>query len=241
MKKYAEILEAITAARAGIVDTAKSEKDLARKAMLVARRSGTDAEFDAAEAEYKAAGEKFAAECQRNEDIEMTVEVLKDNAAHAFFSESIGTICNIWNTYAGKPRGEKTAEKIQKEMLAALGVRIWIDNNYNDARITCYFGRESKAPFQSLEFGTICANGEKVPALVDNKVQPLSADMFCVYNCGAYVDDVAAHVQAIREAHEKALEAEAALSNAVSAYNRLTRGRMAQASTRGGVNRRFIV
>lgn len=239
MKKYAEILEAIAAARAGMIDTAKTEKDLTRKAMLVARVSGTDAELNAAEAAYKAAGEKFAAECQQNEDLEMTVEVLKDNAAHAFFNESIGTICGIWTKYAGKPRGEKTADKIQKEMLNALGVRVWIGNDYGNAKITCYFDRESKAPFQSLEFGTI--NGEKIPALVDNKVQPLSADMFRVYNCGAYVDDVAAHVQSLREAHEKALEAEAALTNAVSAYNGLTRGRIAQASTRGGVNRRFII
>lgn len=241
MKKYAEILKDIAAARAGMVDTAKTENDLTRKAMLVARVSGTDAELNAAEAAYKAAGEKFAAEYRRNEDLEMTVEVLKDNAAHAFFCESIGTICGIWTKYAGKPRGEKTAEKIQKEMFAALGVRIWIDNNYNDARITCYFGRESKAPFQSLEFGTINGNGEKIPALVDNKVQPLGADMFRVYNCGAYVDDVPAHVQAIREAHERACAAEAAFADAVSAYNRLTRGRIAQASTRGGVNRRFII
>lgn len=50
MKKYAEILKDIAAARAGMVDTAKTEKDLTRKAMLVARVSGTDAELNAAEA-----------------------------------------------------------------------------------------------------------------------------------------------------------------------------------------------
>ena len=239
MKKYAEILKDIAAARAGMVDTAKIEKDLTRKAMLVARVSGTDAELNAAEAAYKAAGEKFAAECQQNEDLEMTVEVLKDNAAHAFFNESIETICSIWTKYAGKPRGEKTADKIQKEMLNALGVRVWVGNDYGDAKITCYFDCESKAPFQKLEFGTI--NGEKIPALVDNKIQPLSANMFRVCYCGAYVDDVSAHVQAIREAHTKALEAEAAFANAVSAYNNLTRGNIAQASTRDGVKRWFIV
>lgn len=241
MKKYAEILKDIAAARAGMVDTAKTEKDLTRKAMLVARVSGTEAELNAAEAAYKAAGEKFAAECQRNEELEMTVEVLKDNAAQAFFAESIETICNIWTKYAGKNRGEKTADKIQKEMFNALGVRVWVGNDYGDAKITCYFDYESKAPFRSLEFSAIRTNAENVPALVDNKIQPLSADMFRVYNCGAYVDDVAAHVQAIREAHAKALEAEAALVNAVSVYNNLTRDRIAQASTREGVKRWFIV
>lgn len=240
MKKYVEILEAIAAARAGMVDTAKSEKEVARKAMAIAYKSGTDAEFDAAKAAYKAAEKKFAAECKHNEDLTMTLEILKDNAAQAFFAESIGTICTIWNKYAGKPHGEKTSDKIRKELFAALGVRVWVGNKYDDASITCYFDFGSKAPFSDLEFWAIRTNGEKNPALVDNKIQPLSPDVFRVYNCGAYVDDVPAHVKAIREAHEKAMEAETAFANAVLAYNSLTRGNISRASTREGV-KRYIV
>lgn len=238
MKKYAEILKDIAAARAGMIDTAKTEKDLTRNAMLTARKSGTDAEFNAAEAAYKAAAEKYVAECKHNEDLQMAVEVLRDNAAQAFFAENIGAICAVWNKYAGKPCGEKTSDKIRKELFADLGVRVWIGNKYNDAGITCYF--DAPAPFRDLEFGATRANGETIPALVNNKIQTINPDVFRVCNCGAYVDDVAAHVQAIREAHEKALEAESAFSEAVSAYNRLTRGCIEQASTRGGVNRRFI-
>lgn len=240
MKKYVEILEAITAARAGMVDTAKSEREFAREAMVIAHKSGTDAEFDEAKAAYKAAEEKFAAECRHNEDLKMALEILKDNAAQAFFAESIGTICTVWNKYAGKPHGEKTSDKIRKELFLALGVRVWVGNKYDDASITCYFDFGSKAPFSDLEFLAIRTNGEKNPALVDNKIQPLSPDVFRVYNCGAYVDDVPAHVQAIREAHEKALEAETAFANAVSAYNSLTRGNISRASTREGV-KRYIV
>lgn len=240
MKKYVEILDAITAARAGMVDTAKSEREFAREAMVIAHKSGTDAEFDAAQAAYKAAEEKFAAECKHNEDLKMTLEILKDNAAQAFFAESIETICTIWNKYAGKPHGEKTSDKIRKELFAALGARVWVGNKYDDASITCYFDFGSKAPFRDLEFCAIRTNGEKVPALVDNKIQPLSPDFFRVYNCGAYVDDVPAHVQAIREAHEKAQQAETAFANAVSAYNSLTRGNIARASTREGVKRYFV-
>lgn len=117
MKKYAEILEAITAARAGMVDTAKSEKELSKKAMVIAYKSGTDAEFDAAKAAYKAAEEKFSDERKHNEDLEMAFEILKDNAAQAFFAESIGTICTIWNKYAGKPHGERPLKKLEKNCL----------------------------------------------------------------------------------------------------------------------------
>lgn len=238
MKKYAEILKDIAAARAGMVDTAKAEKDLMRNAMLSARKSGSDAEFDAAKTAYEAAAEKYAAECKHNEDLQMTVEVLKDNAAQAFFAENIQTICSIWSKYAGKPCGEKTAEKIQKELFAALGVRVWISNKYSDACITCYF--DIGAPFRSLEFCAIRTNGEAIPALIGNKIQSLSPEVFRVYNCGAYVDDVPAHVQAIREAHDKAREAEAAFTDAVSIYNNLTRGRIIQASTHDGVKRWYI-
>lgn len=238
MKKYAEILKDIAAARAGVIDTAKTEKDYTRAAMIAAHKSGTDAEFNAAKAAYTAAEEKYAAECRHNEDQQMAAEILKDNAAQAFFAENIGTICAIWSKYAGKACGEKTADKIRKELFETLGVRIWISNKYSDACITCYF--DAGAPFRSLEFYSIRANGEAAPALVNNKVQPLSADMFRVYNCGAYVNDVAAHVQAIRKAHDKAWEAEAAFTDAVSVYNNLTRGRIIQASTHDGVKRWYI-
>lgn len=235
MKKYVEILEAIAAARAGMVDPEKSEKEFARNAVKIAYKSGTDAELAAAEAAYKAAEEKYAAECKHNEDLKIALEILKDNAANAFFAESIGTICAIWNKYAGKPHGEKTSDKIRKELFAALGVRVWVGNKYDDAAITCYFDFGSKAPFRDLEFWAIRANGEKNPALVDNKIQPLSPDVFLVYNCGDYVDDVPAQVEAIRAAHEKAREAETVFSAAVSAYNSLTRGNIVRASTREGV------
>jgi hypothetical protein len=238
MKAYTEILKDIATARAGIVDTTKAEKDFTRKAMITARKSGTDAEFDAAEAAYKAAEEKYVAECKHNEDLQIALEILKDNAAQAFFAENIGVICDIWNKYAGKPHGEKTSDKIRKELFAALGVRVWIGNKYNDASVTCYF--DAPAPFRGLEFCATRSNGENVPALIGNKIQSLCPEVFRVYNCGAYVDDVPAHVQAIREAYDKARAAEAAFAAAVSDYNALTRGNIAQASTREGVKRWFL-
>lgn len=240
MKKYTEILEAIAAARASMIDISNDEISLARKTMGHAHKFGTDAEFIAATTAYKAAKEKFMAECKHNEDLKITLEILKDNAAQAFFAESIETICTIWNKYTGKPHGEKTSDKIRKELFTNLGVRVWIGNKYDDASITCYFDFDSNAPFRTLEFLAIRTNREKIPALVDNKIQYLSPNIFRVYNCGAYVEDVPAHVQAIKEAHEKAQEAETAFANAVSDYNSLTRGNIARASTREGVKRWFI-
>ena len=240
MKKYVDTLKDIAATRAGMIDTAKTERELARQEMLTARKSGTDEEFSAAKAAYKAAEEKYISECVRNEDLKMILEILKDNAAQAFFAESIGTICSIWNKYAGKPHGEKTAEKIRNELFSALGVRVWIGNKYDDAWITCYFQYDSNAPFNSIEFYTTRANGERVPALIENKIQPITPEMFCVYCCGGYVEDPEKQVRAIREAHRKAVEAEKALQEAISEYNALTRGSIARASIREGIKNWYV-
>lgn len=240
MKKYVEILAEIAATRASMIDTAKTERELARQEMLTAHKSGTNEEFAAAKAAYKAAEEKYISECMRNEDLKMILEILKDNAAQAFFAESITAICNIWNKYAGKPHGEKTADKIRNELFAALGVQIWIGNKYDDAWITCYFQYGSNAPFNSIEFYSIRVNGERIPALIGNKIQPISPEMFRVYCCGGYVGNPEKQVQEIRKAHAKAIEAEKALQDAISEYNDLTRGNIARASAREGIKNWYV-
>lgn len=240
MKKYVDILKDISATRASMIDTAKTERELARQEMLAAHKSGTDEEFAAAKAAYKATEEKYISECVHNEDLKMILEILKDNAAQAFFAESISTICNIWNKYAGKPHGEKTADKIRNELFSALDIRVWVGNKYDDAWITCYFQYGSNAPFNSIEFYSIRANGERIPALIGNKIQPITPEMFRVYCCGEYVEEPEKQVQAIREAHAKAVDAEKALQAAISEYNDLTRGNIARASVREGIKKQYI-
>lgn len=240
MKKYADILAEIAATRASMIETAKTERELARQEMLTAHKSGTGKEFAAAKAAYMAAEEKYISEGVHNDDLKMCIEILKDNAAQAFFSESIETICTIWNKYAGKPHGEKTADKIRNELFSALGVRVWIGNKYGDAWITCYFQYGSTAPFNSIEFYSIRANGERIPALIENKIQPITPEMFRVYCCGEYVDDPGKQVQEIRKAHAKAVDAEKALQAAIGEYNGLTRGNIARASIRDGIKKWYI-
>lgn len=240
MKKYVEILHEIETLRASITDTAKSEKDLDRLAMVEAYKDGSDAEKEKARARYKAAEARYIEECAHNEDIKIKIEILKDNAKQALLSENIGTICDIWNKYEGKPHGEKTADKIRAELRAAVGFRVWIRNRFDEANITIYFDCGSGAPFSEVEF---CPrwNGEKQPATNNNnKIVKLTPENFRVYVCGEYVEDVNAHAEALREAHRAALEAEKALENAVSAYNALTRGKINHASTREGVKKWFI-
>ncbi len=239
MKTYNEILNEIKKARAAIKDTAKTEKELERALLLEARKEGTDAEFLEAKTRYEAAAAKYQKECDDNETLKIKIEILKDNAAQALFAEIITPICEIWNKYEGKPHGEKTAQKIRDEIKAATGYRVYIGNKYDDATIKIYFDYEMRAPFNDLEFLPVW-NGTKQPALIDNKIVKLSPENMRVYCGSEYVENVNAHVKALKKAHAAALEAEKALEAAISKYNELTRGKINRASVREGVKKWFL-
>lgn len=239
MKKFVDILADIAAAKARITDTAEAEKNLDREIMREVWKTGTDEEKIAARDKYKAAEARYNAEKEENTRFQVLIQVLRDNAAQAYFAENIGAICEIWNRYAGKPHGEKTAAKIQNEIHQAINTRCWIRNHYDTAEITVYFDYGTRYPFRELVFCPIW-DGENKPALINNRVQPITADKMKVYCCGEYVEDPEAHTAAIYAAHAAALEAEKALSEAVSNYNRLCRGTMSHASTREGVKKWII-
>ena len=240
MKKYTEILAEIKAARAAITDTAKTEKELERIALLEARKTGTDEEFAEARASYEAAAAKYTEELTNNETQGIKIEILKDNAALALFAENITAICEVWNKYENKPHGEKTAQKIRDEIKEKTGLRVYIGNKYDDVNIKIYFDYNSGAPFNDLEFVPIWDGSEKRPALIGNKVASINPEKMRVYCCGEYVEDVENHVKALREAHAAAIEAEKALETAISEYNKLTRGKINHASQREGVKKWFI-
>lgn len=240
MKKYVDILNEIKKTRASITDTAANEKELERLTVREAYKSGTDEELETAKAKYKEAEERYIKELEKNESAKLKIEILKDNAAQAFFAENITIICEIWNKYEGKPHGEKTADKIREELKTAAGYYVSVGNRYEDANIKVYFDYSNPAPFHNLEFYPIW-NGEKQPAIDNNnKILKLIPENFRVYCCGAYVENVAAHVKALRKAHKAAKEAEKALENAISTYNTLTRGNIQNASTREGIKNWLI-
>lgn len=241
MKKYLEIVAEMNEARARMTDTARTEKELDRLAMREAHKSGNADEYEAAKSAYKAAETRYIEECTKNEQIKIELEIMRDNAAQALLNETIGTICEIWNKYEKKPHGEKTAEKIRAEIKAATGYRVYIGNKWEDARITLYIDRESRAPFYDIEFYPKWNGSEKQPATDNNnKIVRMIPENFRVYCCGDYVENVTEHAEKIREAHKAAKDAEKALENAISEYNALTRGKINRASTREGVKNWLI-
>ena len=240
MKKYTELLKDIEKARKAITDTAKTEKEFQRAVTREAYHNGTPEELEAAKAKYKEAEERHLEELRNNETQEIKIQILIDNAKQAFFAENIGKICDIWNSYEGKPHGEKTAAKIREELKNSTGLYIYIENEFGQAHITINARYCNNIPFSDMEIIPIW-NGAKNPAIDNNnKILPLSADALRVYNCGAYVDNIGAHIKALREAHKAAQKAEEAYKNAVSKYNELTRGNIQHINSREGVNNWII-
>lgn len=237
MKKYSEILEEIKNARAAMQDTAKTEKEIERAAYMEAARDGSQQEQEQARAAYRAACDKLAEEERRNNDIKIKITILEENAKHALLSENIATICEIWNKYEGKPHGEKTAQKIRDEIKAATGHAVYIGNKWDDARITIY------PAGQRYDLETEAApkwNGEKQPALNNNKIVKLTAENMRVCYCGDYVENVDDHIKALRKAHAEAEKARDAYRAAIDTYNALTRGKIQHASEREGVKHYII-
>lgn len=239
MKKYTEILAEIKEARAAMADTAKAEKELERIDFLEASKNGTPEEKEKAYKKFKAAADRLTEENARNNDIKIRIEILKENAKQALFSECITTICAVWNKYEGKPHGEKTAQKIRDELKEATGHRVIIGNKWDDARITIYPGGGGYA--DEIEIAPIWKGEGKQPALSSqNKIIKISPENMRVCYCSEYIDDVNAHADAIKAAHGEALQAFEAYRAAIDKYNSLTRGGMARASDREGVKHYII-
>lgn len=235
MKKYSEILAEIKNAHAAITDTAKTEKEIERAAYMEAAHNGGD--IEKARAAFKRACEKLAEEQNRNNDIKIKIAILKENAKQALFAENIKTICDIWNKYEGKPHGEKTAQKIRDELKAATEHRVYIGNKWDDANITIYPGSAYGA--DEITIAPIW-NGEKQPALINNKVVKIDPENMRVSYCGEYIENIDAHINELKTAHAGALKALEDYRAAIDKYNNLTRGNMTRASDREGVKHYII-
>lgn len=171
-----------------------------------------------------------SAEEKRNEESKIKIAILAQNAKRAFFAENIGKICDVWNKYAGKKYGEKTAEKIRDELKTATGAGVWICNKYNETQITIYLQRANGCevlPNNETEINAYIKGYN--PTDDENKIKPLDAGAVVLYWCGAYVDDIDEHVRKFYEAREALKTAEENAKKAREVYNDLTRGNMKRA------------
>jgi hypothetical protein len=236
MKKFNEILQEIEQAKhehstkAGDALSA-FYKEFDTLGRFTARKNG-DADFLSRE---KKLLNKASAEERKNEESKIKIAILTQNAKRAFFAENIGKICEIWNRYAGKKYGEKTADKIRDELRTATGAGVWISRNYNETKITIYLQRANGCavlPNNETEINAYIK--DYTPTDDENKIKPLDAGAVVLYWCGAYVDDIGEHLRKFYEAREALRVAEENAKQAREAYNELTRGNMTRADRAQG-------
>lgn len=204
------------------------------------RGEASEAERDAAKAEKDAAKAEYLTEAENATRAKLRAEILKDNAKQAFFAEHIGTICAIWNKYAGKPYCKKTADKIRDELKAATGLYIYIYNRYS-SDICINICTAAGCPVNNFEIRTASGCGERVRALDENnKILPLAPEALRVWYCKEYINNIDTHIKKIYKAHAAARDAMEKAAELCHVYNSLTRGNMASASTAGGVKNYII-
>lgn len=235
MKTYNEILQEINDTRASISHDAQNALKAAQAGALAALHNGgsLDAYKRTKADTLRALEETATAEAINNERAKIALEILKDNAKQAHFTENIAKICEIWNKYAGKPHGEKTAEKIRAELETATGAYIRIVNKWGAACIDVTKWRDGCA-IRDIEY-TASERAEHYDdkrGAIDNnnKILKICADVFAVDYCREYIDDVPAHADKIIKAHKELLQAQQEFNQKIDEYNALRRGNVASFS-----------
>lgn len=231
MEKFENILQKIAelkqqhSTKAGDALTA-FYKEFDAVGRFTARKNG-DADFLSREKYFLT---EASAEERRNEENKIKIAILTQNAKRAFFAENIGKICEIWNSYAGKKYGEKTAEKIRDELRTATGAGVFVHQKYNETQINIYLRRANGCailPNNETEINAYIK--DYTPTDDENKIKTINAGAFVVYWCGAYVDDIDEHTRKFYEAREALKVAEENAKKAREVYNDLTRGNMKRA------------
>ena len=243
MKKFDQICEEIRAAeKSATRHKAKDEYDAIFEIFGSALRDFhagiiTEEQKNKARERERAALEAYKREQDKNTADKIRAEILKENAAHAFYNDYIGIICDIWNKYAGKAHGEKTADKIREELKTATGYNIYIGNKYDGANIRVYTAYN--CPVNNIEISATRASNERATD-DNNKILKINAENLRICYASAYVTDINAHIKALKKAHADARKAYEKAREAFSIYNGLTRGKIQRADIYHGLNNYFI-
>lgn len=117
--------------------------------------------------------------------------ILKDNARNALFDEVMPKAVEIWNKYAGKQYGEKTKEKIRKEVEEATGCYLYATSEYSSDKFFLAPSADLRVWnwFSSRDLEVYPHPYNSVRLLVNNKIQTVNIENLKLGYCSAYVED----------------------------------------------------
>lgn len=145
-------------------------------------------------------------------------KILKDNARRMLFAEVIEKILDIWNSYKGKPYGEKTKEKIRNQIKEATGCWAYFHGNELslsvahdvDNELSMYFGYRD---------GDIYTRGGFIDD--NNKIREVIVEEVTLNYCHEYEHNPHELAERIYE-QKKVLEAElVAYQQKLSDFNKM--------------------
>lgn len=217
MKKFAEILDEITATRAAINEADATERKLTDSLHIAPGRFR--AALEPAELEKRHAIEAELTEnANRLRDLKLTLYLLKHNAKIALYTEAVPVALEVLQKYAGKPYGEKTRAKIAEEVRARTGCRFYITTRYSNATQYDFFPADVRGNDYNITVGP--AGGSPVQLLKDNKIQlPALDDLRLWYIGDRYFEDIPGAIREAKAAYDRAVRAREELEAACSAFN----------------------
>lgn len=213
MKTFNEILKDIEATRKAIDKSENNEKRLEAEWTSILDMKERHEKRKALEAEWSVAG-------QETKDLYLSLYLLKNNARIALFNDVMPVLLEVLEKYKGKPYGEKTRDKISKEVEEKAGARAYIGTRYNQEEIFVYPSSGYRNDY-SITIGTKYINGKQDRILIDNKIQLVPLENFCLwYIRDEYISDIPAAIANMKELYNKAVSMQKELESVCSAFNK---------------------
>lgn len=209
MKTFKEIMEDIKHTNKQLEESKATEKELTDKFMLKYDRAKRKETYKDYLTDLKKAEET-------TKNLSLTVKFLQNNARIALFNDVMPVLLDILSKYKGKPYGEKTREKIAKELEERIGARAYIGTRYDTDEIRIY-PSNSFGNTYTITVGT--KPNEHV--LIGNKIQILPLESFSIWYINSrYFEDIQAAIVEMETLYNKAYSMQKELDSVCSAFNK---------------------
>lgn len=211
MKTFKEIMQDIKSARMQLEESKATEKALTDKWL---------SEYDREKRKetYKDYTQDLIKAEKATKNLSLTIKFLQNNARISLFHDVMPVLLDILSKYKGKPYGEKTREKIAKELEERIGARAYIGTRYDTDEIRIY-PSNSFGNTYTITVGT--KPNEHI--LIDNKIQILPIESFSIWYINKrYFEDIQAAIVEMETLYNKAYSMQKELDSVCSAFNKYT-------------------
>lgn len=165
--------------------------------------------------------------CKLNEeikDLQITIEILNNNARIALYDETLPIVLEVLAKYKNKPYGPKAKEKIRDEIKEKINCSFYISDRYSSQEYHI-IPLEFSGNTYNIECGSKYIDGKQKKLLDGNKIQALEfSDITLYYTSKEYIDNIPKRIKELKRLYKKAYEKQQELATLCSDYNSLAVG-----------------